>query len=143
MRLSLCILALAAAGCGSAGLDPTPSRSTGAGQLRYEARTLDGALLLTGRISIEILADSTIVGEWAVQWAPGADTTVEVGDQIGSGTLAGQQGENGTYIDLNPGYNDNNVILLPIPADRGFTGTWYWSTIAGPRTYGKFTALRE
>jgi hypothetical protein len=113
------------------------------GSLAYEATSAAGKPLIRGRLNIELLADSSIVGSWTADWAPGADRTAEVGDQIGSGTLRGRQTAEGGYIDLNPGYADNNVILFPTATDRGFAGTWYWSTIAGPRTEGRFTALRD
>jgi hypothetical protein len=144
MRNSLYILAgFAVSACGAEGQHPITAESLVDGSLRYQVTTQAGAPLLTGRLVIDILEDSTIVGTWSTHWVSGADTTVEVGDQVGSGTLAGRQTEDGAHIDLNPGYADNNVILLAAPAEKGFAGTWYWSTIAGPRTGGRFTAVRD
>jgi len=51
--------------------------------------------------------------------------------------------EDGAYIALNPGYADNNVILLSIRTDRGFTGTWHWSHHHRTTDYGEDTALRD
>lgn len=143
MRPILAVVAVLTIGaCNTGESDAIAERVIVAG-LRYEATTLGGEPLIRGRMRIDVLPDSTIVGTWSAEWAPGADTTVQVGDQIGSGSLRGKQTEAGTYIDLNPGYADNNVILQPVPVERGFTGTWYWSSIAGPQTYGRFTALRD
>ena len=143
MRSSLALAVLAAVACRYEGSVPIQDNSMVDGSLAYEASSLAGKPLIRGRLNIDILPDSTIVGTWTANWAPGADTTVEVGDQVGSGTLRGRQTAEGGYIDLNPGYADNNVILLPTATDRGFTGTWYWSTMTGPRTEGRFTALRD
>ena len=143
MRTSLAFAVLAVVACRYEGPVPIQDNSLVDGSLVYEALSPAGRLLVRGRLNIEILPDSSIVGTWTADWAPGADTTVEVGDQIGTGTLRGRQTAEGGYIDMNPGYADNNVILLPTATDRGFTGTWYWSTIAGPRTQGRFTALRD
>ena len=137
------LVILAVGACSTDGSNSAPDGVIVAGSLRYQATTLAGEPLVRGRMSIDVLPDSAIVGTWSAEWAPGADRTVEVGDQIGNGTLVGRQTEEGAYIDLNPGYADNNVILLPIRTEGGFTGTWYWSTITGPRTQGKFTALRD
>ena len=143
MRTSVFLAILAVCACQTEGPESVQDRGMVDGSLRYEATSLAGRPLIRGRLNIDILPDSSIVGTWTADWAPGADRTVEVGDQIGSGTLQGRQTAEGGYIDLNPGYADNNVILHPTPADRGFTGTWYWSTIAGPRTLGRFTALPD
>ena len=137
------VAALLAGACSTERSHAVPEGMIVAGNLRYEATTLSGGPLVRGRMEIDVLPDSSIVGTWSAHWAPGADTTIQVGGQIGSGSLRGKQTESGSYIDLNPGYADNNVILLPVPAEGGFTGTWYWSSIAGPQTYGRFTALRD
>jgi hypothetical protein len=143
MRSSLAFAVLTLVACRYEGPQPIQDNSMVDGSLAYEASSLAGKPLIRGRLNIDILPDSSIVGTWTADWAPGADRTVEVGDQIGRGTLRGRQTAEGGYIVLNPGYADNNVILLPTATDRGFTGTWYWSTNAGPRTQGRFTALRN
>jgi hypothetical protein len=86
---------------------------------------------------LDFLPDSTVTGTWSTEWAPGADTTVQVGAQIGHGTLLGRQTEDGAYLDLNPGNADNNVTVLLFRTDGGFRGTWSWITITGPRTGGR------
>lgn len=144
MRRALLYLgSLAVAACRSETANPVPEGMTVAGSLRYEATTLTGEPLLTGCMDITVLPDSTIQGTWSTQWAAGADTMVEVGDQVGSGRLSGRLTEAGAHIDLNPGYADNNVILLAAPAGNGFAGTWEWSTFAGPRSRGRFSAVRD
>jgi hypothetical protein len=144
MRASfLAALGLGLAACGTEASSPTPlpsAKRSDSGSLYYVATTPSGEPLLTGQLNITILADSTIVGTWSIQWAPGADRTIEVGDQIGLGTLEGRQSDGRLSISLNPGYRDNNVDLLGIPDGKGFSGTWVWSTFAGPRTQGRFSA---
>ena len=140
---ALMIASLAVAACAVETTDPITPRLLRSGSLRYEATTMDGQSLLLGQLTLEIHADSTILGTWTIQWAPGADTTVEVGDQIGSGMLSGRQSENQASIDLNPGFADNNVVLVAPSVNQELAGTWYWSTIAGSRTQGLFTAVPD
>jgi hypothetical protein len=142
MRASILAAAcLSLAACVSETSNPAPDRSATDASLQYVIKTETGDPLLVGQLKMDVLEDSTISGTWSSHWVPGADRSIEVGDQIGDGTLAGRQSEDGlVYIDLNPGYADNNVTLVATPIGGGFTGTWHWSTIAGIRTQGRFSA---
>lgn len=142
MRFSTWTLALALAACSRESTNTGPDGVIAGGNLRYEVTTLAGIPLLTGRLVVKVLDDSTIVGSWSTEWAPGADRSVEVGGQVGRGALAGRQGMEKTYLDLNPGFADNNVILAAAPTDRGFEGTWEWVTVTGTRASGRFSAHR-
>lgn len=131
---------LLTAACAAQPTGPATPTFLRSGTFRYEATTVNGEPLLSGRIHLEIREDSTIVGTWTIRWVPGADTTMAVGSQIGSGAVYGRQSGHQVFIDLNPGYVDNNVGLAGESVDGGLAGTWEWSTIAGPTTRGLFTA---
>ena len=131
--------------CGGGTGGPTAQQHAGdAGELQYVARATDDTPILEGRITLRFHSDSLVSGTWSIGWVPGADTTQEVGPQVGAGQLAGSRiGRDSFAIDLNPGFADNNVILTAVRSADGVTGTWYWATFAGSRGGGRFTAKRE
>ncbi len=108
--------------------------------MTYRATTLTGEPLLTGSLVMN-LDDSLVTGTWSITWAAGADTSVEVGPQVGSGTLVGRRSGNSLVLDLNPGWADNNALLVGELTVSGVAGRWQWNTITGPRTEGRFTAM--
>jgi hypothetical protein len=144
IRLGLPLIALAAVlswGCdgGTSGQVAAPRLEDLDGAFEYRAFDADGQLLLVGSVTLEVRGDSSITGTWEIGWAPGADRTTVVGPQVGTGTLAGSVGAEHTWIDLNPGWADNNVFLLASTADHGaLAGQWQHSTFIGPVAEGRF-----
>ena len=134
---------LVLAGCGSEGDEPAGLSQLHAGELRYTATAADGQLLLRGKLALSFPDDSTVTGEWSIRWAPGADSSFQVGPQIGNGSLAGRRIGDSLVIDLNPGFMDNNVILFASSNPTNMAGRWSWSTIAGPRTGGLFWTSQD
>ena len=110
---------------------------------RYSALDATGSPLLTGRLTLTSVDDSTVTGTWNIAWAPGADTTSPVGPQVGSGTLTGRRVGGTLILELNPGNADNNVGLQAIPHSGGYSGTWQWTAFTGPRAEGRFVASPE
>jgi hypothetical protein len=108
----------------------------------YTARGKDGGVLVTGQFALAIVADTLVSGTWSTRWAVGADTTSEVGPQVGHGTLAGTVRQGALLIDLTPGNADNNAVLQGTWSGNSVRGTWTWITISGPRTTGSFTAIK-
>lgn len=142
MRPWLAPLLLLACGCASDATPFTPT-SLHAGAYRYVAEDNAGRRLLEGEITLVALDDSTFQGSWQIRWAPGADTTAQVGPQVGSGTIGGGRTGDHFVFDLNPGWADNNAILLAVGSAAGFAGRWEWETISGPRSGGRFSATEE
>ena len=106
-------------GCAGASTETAASR---AGGFRYVGRSPAGVPVLTGRIALAIPDDSTVTGTWAIGWIPGADTTLPVGPQVGSGTLVGHRMGDTLLIEMNPNWADNNVALKAFPTADGYTG---------------------
>ena len=137
-RLGILLLCLGASACSSpaepgAGL-PAP--------YEYTARGAGGGVLVTGELTLTLVDDSLVTGSWSTRWALGADTTTEVGPQVGHGTLAGRLHQGVLLVDLTPSNADNNAVLEGPWLGGSFVGTWTWITISGPRTSGAFTALK-
>mgnify|MGYP001180832947 FL=1 len=129
-------LALAAifVGCDDAPAPPPTGDLSGA--YWYLARK-GGADVVTGTVQLLAQEDSSITGTWALQRVPGSDTSIAVGPQLGTGTLQGHRTASELWLDLNPGWADNNVFLVLQPAvSNALAGTWDHSTIIGPVTGG-------
>lgn len=95
-------------------------------------------LILQGLLHFTVKEDSTVTGSWEIDWVYGANTSLQVGSQIGSGKLAGQIMDGWLTLDLNPGWADNNVMLHGIWSEGEMDGAWQWVTFSGPTTYGRF-----
>ena len=69
----------------------------------------------------------------------------EVGPQVGTGELRGSWDVEGQslFLDMNPGWADNNVFLVATPdGTNRLKGNWSHSTLTGVRTGGQFTAKK-
>ena len=106
--------------------------------VNYLAYDKEENLILQGMLHFTVKEDSTVTGSWEIDWVPGANTSLQVGPQIGSGGLVGYIMEGLLYLDLNPGWADNNVILRGIWSENEMDGAWWWVTFVGPTTYGRF-----
>jgi hypothetical protein len=115
--------------------DPTLSTAGGdpSGAYSYVARS-GLTPVVTGTVTLLVDEDSAVTGSWELRRVPGSDTTIRVGPQLGSGTLAGRLNASGMVaVDLNPGWADNNVFLAFSATTRDLlSGTWDHSTIIGP-----------
>jgi hypothetical protein len=127
-------------GCAGSSTDTAALRQ---GRLRYTGHSPAGTPVLTGGLELAFPDDSTVTGTWAIAWLPEVDTTLPVGPQVGSGTLVGRRSGDTLQLQMNPEMADNNVSLTAVPSPTGYTGTWSWSTFAGPRSSGTIAVTRE
>lgn len=128
-------LLIACSGAPAEGTGPLP------GSFHYTALDTMGHALLAGQVVFTFPDDSTLTGRWTIAWLPGADTTIPVGPQVGSGVLVGTSRGDTLLVQLNPTNADHNVALLAVPAADGYSGQWQWITATGPRTWGTFVAV--
>ena len=146
---ALVALALMGAACDST--SPTPNRlnlPSGQGDFAYTAYSAAGQPILRGTLHLEYamtpaaaLPPQALGGTWSVHWVPGADTTLEVGPQVGSGTLDGVDDSTGIHLALNPNLVDEGVGLSGLVYGKNLSGTWNNFTISGPSQHGRFTAI--
>ncbi len=121
-------------GADSGGAVPLPGRYS------YSAFGEQGTLLVSGHITIAIEDTSRITGTWTLK-AEVPDP--QVGPMIGDGTLEGYIDGETVYMNLNPGWADNNVFLLGKKAGSRLAGTWEHVGFAGVIATGSFVAVRE
>jgi hypothetical protein len=132
------VLCLGLAGCEDRGVESAvphlaPSKYS------YKAYTSGGVLAVVGTVNLAKADSTTVNGTWALE---SVLSGVQVGPQIGAGTLVGGFTDSKCWFNLNPGWSDNNVFLAgSVEADR-IVGTWTWITFAGPTTNGSFEAVR-
>lgn len=100
--------------------------------------------VVTGTMTLQVDEDSAITGSWELRRVPGSDPNIQVGPQLGTGTLAGRLDASGVVaVDLNPGWADNNVyLLLGGYTPHRLTGTWDHSTLLGPVAGGPVALQR-
>ncbi|HET7042292.1 MAG TPA: hypothetical protein VFI13_09740, partial [Gemmatimonadales bacterium] len=145
----LALLLVGAMACDST--SPTPTRldlPDGQGDFAYTAYSAGGQPILKGTLHLEYaftpalsLPPQALGGTWSIHWAPGADSTLQVGPQIGSGTLNGVDDSTGIRLSLLPNLVDEGVGLTGLVYGQEMTGTWTYFTIAGPSEHGRFTAV--
>jgi hypothetical protein len=101
----------------------------------YFARNL--VVCASGAIEMTIATDSTITGSWDISPADGFSEK-DIGPQIGTGKLEGNIKAGKIFINLNPEWIDNNILLNADYSKDQFAGSWVWSTFIGPTSSGSF-----
>jgi hypothetical protein len=151
-------------GCSTVSEPVVPSAARlESGTYRYVTTTTSGEPLLEGVLTIAFADDTipdentdqggacchwTITGTWDSRWIPGADTSQEIGPQVGSGELRGaiqhgEEQEGRLLLDLNPYFADNNTGFDVERVGDRLVGVWGWTTLTGLRSSGHFTAVRQ
>jgi hypothetical protein len=120
-----------AAGPGPGGIPATYS---------YQAYNSAGNLLVVGTMKLVPADSSSIGGSWVLQQVLVSD---KVGPQVGTGKLAGTVSGKSVWMNLNPGWVDNNVFLQGTIENGRISGTWMWSTFVGSTAEGTFEAVKK
>lgn len=139
---ALLVLCLSLTACRDQGEESITGPRPGKDPTTYDYRgyTSGGTLAVSGTLTIAAKDSNGIVGTWALE---GVGSVDRIGPQIGAGTLQGVLTDSKISIDLNPGWRDNNVILLGSVGEDKISGTWSWVTIAGPTSTGTFEAVKK
>lgn len=107
----------------------------------YEYSGFDstGAKIVTGWLLFERWDSTAIEGEWSFTAVGQAQN---IGPQQGSGILRGGYDSTAVWINLNPGWADNNVFLSGIVRGNKISGIWTYSSFFGVVNQGSFRAAR-
>ena len=106
----------------------------------YRAYDSSGKKIIQGWFEISIMDSSQIKGTWHLHKTANVG---EVGPQTGDGSLRGRVYNNSVYINLNPDFSDNNVILRGPAFDYVTEGEWSWVNFKGVVKKGTYKAIRE
>ncbi len=109
------------------------------GTYLYTAYDTNHVTVVTGLITINAQDSLHVTGSWQLRCAPGRN---DLGPQSGTGTLGGQFHDTTLALNLNPGWVDNNVILVGSHHGNRYAGTWRWIGFPGELNHGSFTATR-
>ena len=107
-----------------------------AGAYNYSGYDTAGSLVVTGRLVLSA-ETNPLAGLWDFQRT--GTSTNDIGPQIGNGNLEGSVTGSQIWINLNPGWADNNVFLAGNLVGNSFTGRWDYSAFSW-RASGTFKA---
>ena len=139
--LFILILFLSFVACTDKGDSPVDGLQPGGVPDRYiyKAYNSKGDLAVSGTMTLVDIDSTSDSGTWSfVAVLP----SEKVGPQVGTGRLTGTIQKSSIYINLNPGWADNNVFLQGTVSPDSITGRWMWSTFVGPTAEGTFRAMR-
>ena len=117
--------------------DDDPSQT---GRYRYTAFH-SGIRVVEGFIYLDEVSTTRVSGRWELGRIGSSD--VEVGPQIGTGTLEGSFDGQTIGINLNPGIADNNVFLSGTFQGDTIRGEWSFSGFPGVISEGTFIAEQQ
>ncbi|MBT4453661.1 MAG: hypothetical protein HOC49_06415 [Candidatus Marinimicrobia bacterium] len=99
-------------------------------------------ICVQGEMEINIEKDSTITGTWKTELVEGFSGN-DVGPQIGTGELIGGINDGKLYLQMNPGFIDNNIDLTGGGIVDEYSGTWVWISFAGITSSGSFELKKK
>lgn len=101
----------------------------------------DGNKLVEGEFSVVYNDAKSFKGQWEFSSVENAENPRP---QIGKGELVGEIRDNNViYIDLNPGWADNNAYLNGTFENGNVQGEWSWVGFTGVPEKGTFTAKEK
>ena len=103
----------------------------------YTAYDSTGHPVVTGWIKIEISDSNRVEGSW---YLTKTRSSIKTTHATGDGMLEGTIDNNGISLDLNPGWRDNNTVLVGKFEDNKITGKWAWISFIGITEEGTFIA---
>jgi len=109
------------------------------GPFQYTAYDTIGTPIVSGWMTINIQDSTQVTGEWHFNKV---NDPHNIGPHTGDGNFAGGFDNGRLYINLNPNYIDNNVILNGEFQTTTYSGTWIWSSFSGISNRGNFQAVR-
>jgi len=99
-----------------------------------------GTALVRGVMFLAIDDSDRVTGLWDLRRIGTGPTMI--GPQVGTGRLEGFREGATIWMNLNPQYADNNVMLFGTIRGSGIYGTWEYIGFPGVLSRGRFRALR-
>lgn len=108
----------------------------------YKGFDTNGNLVVEGVLNFSVSATNRVQGDWKLNEVKPIKVR-KLGPQIGSGKLEGQIRESKISLELNPGWDDNNVILNGQVTSTNMFGLWGYYGFPGKIVGGKFEAVKK
>lgn len=115
---------------------PHPGDTALLGDYRYTGYDSSGSPLIQGTLTFLRMDSTSVSGVWRLQ-GPGG-----YGPQIGMGMFEGGVDGRVVWLNLNPDYVDNNVVLYGELNGERYAGRWQVITFAGVGYTGTFEAVK-
>ncbi len=106
-------------------------------EYNYRAYDQSGKLVVTGTLKFEQLDIKGVKGSWQLRNVNGSDMT---GISEAFGVFEGSLKGDALYLDLHPGWRDNNVILQGLLSGDSYRGEWAYIGYPGVLNEGNFEA---
>jgi hypothetical protein len=110
------------------------------GIYRYRAYDHTGGVVVTGLLEFREKSQEGVKGVWQLEAVNGAGNT---GINNSFGHFEGFLKGDAIYLDLHPGWIDNNVILTGVMNSESFSGEWAYIGFPGVINQGKFDATLD
>ena len=114
--------------------------STSLGRFNYIAYDSLGVPVARGWLLLSGDDSLSVSGRWHID---PVGAPVNIGPQLGDGTLVGFFDNDQFFVELNPEYRDNNVGLFGAFDGTMYEGSWTFSGFPGVINTGTFTAVRR
>jgi hypothetical protein len=110
------------------------------GSYLYTSYDTTGKTLVKGFFTVYKQDSLTLSGEWYFRKIGHPQN---IGPQVGSGKLQGGIADDQIWINLNPEYMDNNLILTGVLENGRYRGQWEWVSFSGVTNHGGFKAVKN
>ena len=108
------------------------------GYYSYVSFDKNGNVIVEGWLTINFKDSTNFSGKWDFKKVGDPE---DIGPQVGSGDhMGGLIGNDSLWIELNPQFRDNNLLLIGKFKDNKIEGTWQWISFIGPTNEGEFRA---
>ncbi|MBU0473551.1 MAG: hypothetical protein KKF62_05265 [Bacteroidetes bacterium] len=133
--IGLIIAGFVITSCNDSAVEPDPTE-----MYLYKSYDSTGIKIVEGWITINFTDSLGILGEWELKKVGNSEN---IGPQVGTGKLVGSKHGDLTFVELNPQFIDNNLILTGTLEQGKYVGEWQYISYVGITNYGTFEANKK
>jgi len=134
------VICVMISGCDDNSSNPGAPLEVPKGTYAYTALDTNGLPIVRGWLAIVVSDTGLVSGSWHLE---ALRRPTGYGPQVGEGELLGVVVDTALYVDLNPHWRDNNVLLSGRFDSASYSGRWAWVSFVGVTNIGSFTAVKK